>query len=104
MPLPDKKSQTISLPDASKLTANYRKSASKGPVSAGGFWKEAIQGITDQTACVAVRFYYAQKDDGSPALVLVGVDANGNDLTSGVMGDDFFPCPPFCSAPNPLNS
>ena len=104
MPLPEKKSQIISLADASKLTANYRTSPTRGPITAGGFWNETIQGIIAQPGCVAVRFYYAQKNDGSPALVLCGVDASGIDLTAGVLGDDFFPCPPYCGAPNSLNS
>jgi hypothetical protein len=37
-------------------------------------------------------------------LILVGVDADGNDMADGVLLDEHFLCPPFCNANSPLNS
>ena len=105
MPLPAKNNQIIALGDASKLTQIFRQQQTKPDAVKGGlFWKEFIQKILDQAGCVAIRYYYAQQDDGTPALVLVGVDANGNDVTGGVVLEFGHNCPPFCSAANTLNS
>jgi len=104
MPLPPKKDQTITLEAASKLTANFRRQSQADAVIAAGFWKETVQKILDQTGCVALRVYYGLNPDGSPAPVLVGVNEKGDDLTTGILGDENYPCPPFCAAPNPLNS
>lgn len=104
MALPPKKDQAITLEAASQLTANFRRTSQPNPVIAAGFWKETVQKILDQTGCVALRIYYGQNPDGSPAPVLVGVNDKGDDLTAGILGDDNYPCPPFCGAPNPLNS
>ena len=103
MALPSKNNQSISLNAASELTRNYRQREGTAAIKAGGFWKENVQKILDQPGCVGLRCYYASHDDGSPAIVLVGIDEKGNDLTDGPMTDDYFPCPPFCGAPNPLN-
>jgi len=104
MSLPEKKDQTITLDAASKLTANYRRVVPPATVIAAGFWKETVEKIIDQTGCVALRVYYGRTADGSPTPVLVAVNENGDDITAGVLGDENFPCPPFCGAPNPLNS
>ena len=46
--------------------------------------------------------YYAEEADGKPTLVLVGVDALDNDLYQGVIGEDHYPCPPFCAGDSPF--
>jgi hypothetical protein len=48
--------------------------------------------------------YFALDKDGNNQLVLVGVDANGDDMTAGVIVDKAYACPPYCSQKNPLNS
>ena len=87
-----------------------------------------------QNGCVGVRAYYGLDEAGQPQLVLVGYDANDNDIlppppapesrsvtdempTAELRADDmpgleptvslatnFPPCPPCCSIENPLNS
>ena len=104
MALPSKTNQIVSLSDASKLTGNFRKSAGEAAIKGQSFWNETLQKLLEQKGCVAVRFYYAQKDDGTQTFVAVGVDQDGNDLTGGILGEENFPCPPWCSAPNQLNS
>jgi hypothetical protein len=88
----------ISLDQAVKLVQNYQASP-RVPTIKGGFFSRSIfDKILAQNGCVGVRFYYAQKDDGTSTIVLVGVDSMANDLTNGVLGDIVTPCPPFCTS------
>ena len=95
---------SITLAEASKLTANFRKKIEPGSIRGGFFGKEAILKILNQDGCVGIRYYYGEKDDGTPVLVLVGVDAEENDLIDGVLAEVSIPCPPFCGTANVLNS
>lgn len=100
-----KKDHSISINDAAELTRNYRESSESGAIIAEFFGREALERILAQEGCVGIRCYYGQKEDGKPALVLVGADANEEDLLDGSeiaqAGD---PCPPNCASANPLNS
>lgn len=93
----------IPLSTASEWTANYR-SANPGQTLAHYFGKSAINAILNQDTCVGIRIYYALDDNGAKQLVLVGVDASGNDLYNGLLAERSFKCPPDCGAINPLNS
>jgi hypothetical protein len=68
----------------------------------GHFPREVIDAILAQPGCVGIRFYYGTNPDGSPALVLVGMDANETDMTSGEIIDTHYPCPPFCDGKSAL--
>lgn len=73
----------------------------RGLATEGGhFPREVFERILAQPGCVGIRFYYGTNPDGSPALVLIGIDANNADMTDGEIDDTHFPCPPFC----PTNS
>lgn len=86
----------ITLDQAVKLVQNYQTSP-RIPSAKGGYFARSIfDKILAQSGCVGVRYYYAQNGDGSMAMVLVGVDNMTNDMTSGVLGDIVYPCPPFC--------
>jgi hypothetical protein len=95
---------TITLEEAAKLTRNYREQAGPGAVKAGFFGKATIQKIIDQDGCVGLRIYYGLEDDGTPAFVLVGVTADGEDLTGGILAERQRPCPPYCDERSPLNT
>lgn len=97
--------QTISLSQGSKLTKNYR-DANPGTETTLGHYISSwtMNKILNQDNCVGVRIYYALDDDGEKQLVMTGVDAAGNDLYEGVLGDRTFRCPPYNGATNPLNS
>lgn len=62
----------------------------------GHFPREVFEAILAQPNCAGIRFYYGTNADGSPAIVLVGIDANDADMTDGEIIDTHFPCPPFC--------
>ena len=66
-----------------------------------------LTGIIAQTGCVGFRFYFCLEvpsDATTLNLVVVGVDASGNDLYNGVLKNSGITCPPDCSTANPLNS
>ncbi len=99
-----KEQHFISLAEASLLTRKYRASAGRGTVKGGFFSRSIYEKVLGQKGCLGVRSYFAALNDGTPTLVLVGVDEAGNDMIRGVLGDDAFPCPPFYGCYNLLNS
>lgn len=93
----------VTLDQAIRLIENF-KNAPTAPTTKGGYFVRSIfDKIFSQPGCVGLRYYYAKKDDGTATLVLVGVDGGGNDMIQGVLGDEGWPCPPNCGAPNQLN-
>ena len=88
----------ITLDEAVKFVQNYQTSPRIPSIKGGYFGRNIFDKILAQSGCVGVRYYYAQKDDGSPTLVLVGVDNMSNDMTGGILGEITVPCPPYCGA------
>ncbi|NIU00145.1 MAG: hypothetical protein GWN01_04155 [Nitrosopumilaceae archaeon] len=97
-----KEDHSISLEEAAGLTENYRENVESGTKIAGFFGREAIEEILDQEGCVGIRYYYADMDDGYPVMILVGVDALGNDMIHGKLAERSIACPPWCSEENEL--
>jgi len=96
---------SITLEEAAKLTKNYRDKAEPDAIRGGFFGKTALLKILNQAGCVGLRIYFGAKADGTPELVLVGVDSKENDiLTKGEIAERQFPCPPRCGEDNQLNS
>jgi hypothetical protein len=93
----------ITLSEAAAMTANYRNDNPDETI-AHYFGKAAITDIFNQNGCVGMRVYYGLDDTGKKQLIIVGVDANGNDLYNGKLAERSFKCPPDCGAVNPLNS
>lgn len=94
----------ISLEEGAVMTANYRNTIQPGEVIGVFMGKEKIEKILEQPGCVGMRFYFAINEKGEKTLVLVGTDANQNDIVDGLIGDDCSPCPKLCSIENDLNS
>ena len=92
----------ITLAEAVALTKRAR-DAKIGTEKSGAFHKDQVLKLLAQTGCVALRIHYGRKADGSPALVLTGMDASDNDLTGEIL-EEHFPCPPWCGAASSLNS
>lgn len=93
----------ITLSTAIKLTQNFQATATPSTVFGEYFGKTIFMSILNQSGCVGIRIYYGKKDDGTPVLVLVGVDANGHDLTAGLLGEIGTPCPPYCDSTHTLS-
>ena len=94
----------ITLAEGSKMTAAYRATISTGDTIALAVGKNLVNSILGQTGCMGIRMYFALDKDENKQLVLVGVDANGDDITAGVIVDKLIPCPKSCSTMNSLNS
>ncbi len=94
--------QVINVDSARVLVVRFQSSVPAGSVLGGVFGRNIFDKILAQPGCVGVRLYYAQKADGSPTVVLAGVDTYGNDIKGGVYGEDWLPCPPWCGV-NGLN-
>lgn len=97
--------QEISLQDAADLTANYRQNQPYPYPELGGYFaKSGLLDVLNQNGCVGIRIYYGQDNSGESKLVIVGVDANENDLYQGLLLDHMYKCPTNCSSSNQLNS
>ena len=98
----------LALETAKAWTANYR---TKNPddIRSHFFGFEIIQQILNEAGCVGIRIYYANDENGEKKLVLVGVDAEGNDLLpldgemmmmdggeGNTIADASWPCPDYC--------
>jgi len=93
----------VSLDSAAHFVKNFKSNPVAPSTKGGYFGRNIFDKILAQPGTVGIRYYYAAKDDGTPTLVLVGVDSTGNDLVQGVIGEVTFPCPPYCSVTNALN-
>lgn len=62
----------------------------------GAFKKADVVALLSQPGCAYLRIYYGRNSDGTPAMVLLAVDADRHDMTGGVVLDNHFPCPPWC--------
>jgi hypothetical protein len=93
----------ISLADAAALTKRHRDTKAS-EVKAGVIAKDQVLQLLNQADCVGMRIYFGRNPDGTPSLVLAGIDASDNDLTKGMILEQLWLCPPWCGANNPLNS
>ncbi|MGQ0703988.1 MAG: hypothetical protein ACT4PM_12720 [Gemmatimonadales bacterium] len=94
----------IPLDAAAALTRNFRARPDPGAVRAGTFHADQVRELVNQPGCVGFRIYTGRGPDGRLSFVLVGVDAQDRDMTSGVILNWQFPCPPFCDDGSALNS
>jgi hypothetical protein len=95
----------LDLETAKRWTSNYRAINSTG-VQAHYFGNEIIRQLLDRPGCVGIRMYYAIDDKGERKLLLIGVDAKGENLMPSANGrsteeedpivDFSFPCPSTC--------
>jgi hypothetical protein len=96
-------SNEITLAEAITMTHAYQ----NDPLFAGQTIAAKINNasyleIINQPGCVEVRTYFAKDAAGALTLVAVGVDGNGNDMTSGKIMDKFRRCPTECPQNSPL--
>ncbi|WP_266204659.1 hypothetical protein [Pontibacter kalidii] len=92
----------IDLATAAKWTRNYRERATPDPVRGvvvkGHFFgREILEKILSQEGCMGIRVYHARDERGQRQLVLVGANADGEDMTQGTVADGAKVCPPDCA-------
>jgi len=92
----------INLNDAVELTHAFQNAPQyQGNTVACMINAAAYQQLLAQPGCVNVRTYFAL-DQGTLTIVVVGVDTDGNDITSGVLLDITILCPSDCPVDSPL--
>ncbi|PWL27337.1 MAG: hypothetical protein DCO96_11370 [Fluviicola sp. XM-24bin1] len=93
---------SIPLTAGAALTEEYRK-LNPGATKGHFFGKDILQEILNQTGCIGIRMYYGIDEEGNKELVLVGADANEDDMTA-LVADLSMPCPGVCGNANVFNS
>jgi len=89
--------------EAAAWTQNYRNANPEG-IKAHFFGRKILEDILKQGNCVGIRMYYALDASGVQQLVIVGADANENDLHTGIVAERSKPCPTSCdNSLSPLN-
>ncbi len=99
-----KEDHSISLEDASKMTRNFQLHAAPDQIVGGFFGKDAVLAIISQEGAVGLRYYYGLDDEGTPHIILIGVNVDGNDMIDGLLAERATKCPPHCFESNDLNS
>jgi hypothetical protein len=97
----------IALDIAKSWTANFREQNQDGTI-AHFFGNEILNQILSEEGCVGIRMYYAIDDKGERQLLLVGVNAKGDNLLpatvvggriedgGNIIADLSYPCPTYC--------
>ena len=95
---------TISKAQAEYWTENFRAANDPGVIKAQYIGGDIIKTILAQTDCVGIRMYNAitSATPGKPQLVIVGVTADGVDMTDGTIADGTIPCPTTCDTTSVL--
>lgn len=89
----------VTFQEAKALKDNYQESAGVEDILAFYYGKTFLLSVLNQQGCVGIRVYNGRKEDGKLELVIVGVNADGDDITDGIMGNRSVPCPPHCGSP-----
>jgi len=96
-------SNEITLAEAIGMTHAYQNdSLFSGQTVSAKIPNAAYLEIINQPGCVEVRTYFAKNAAGALTLVIVGVDANGNDMTAGKIMNRLIKCPNDCPPNSPL--
>ena len=89
-------SHEVTLDSAKKYINNLKKDAMQMKTKGGMFYRDVFDKMLSQKGVVGIRYYYAKMDDGTPTIVLVGVDSLGKDMTNAAIAEKSYPCPPYC--------
>ncbi len=98
--LTGRENHQIDLMTAQRLIKNYQMNPGGQTIRGGFIGRDSFEKVLAQPGCIGIRYYYARNDDGSPTVVIFGVDAKGIDMENGVLLDAVKPCPPFCEPPH----
>lgn len=104
----------ITLTTAIELTTNFRENPVPDMPIAETYTADAVLALLNQPGCVSLRLYSGRKNDDRICSVLVGVNAQNQDILPPIDADtssnndpiileDAFQCPPACPPPSPLN-
>jgi hypothetical protein len=99
---PGAEKHEISLEEAKLHIQRHKKNPIHPNHHGGSFDRGAIDKILAQKGCARLRIYHGRNEDGTPSMVLVGVDAKGKDMTKNAIMEMIVPCPPLCDSSSPL--
>lgn len=94
--------EIISLNEAMEYTHAFQKN---NPDALKAFFAgtNKINRILEQNNCSGIRIYNGYDTESKNTnLVLVGVNAEGEDITEGIILQDLTPCPKYCPKISPL--
>ncbi|WP_417368232.1 hypothetical protein [Flavobacterium beibuense] len=103
MPIDKHTGEFIDLTEAKEMTNSYQAAFPNEP-KCFFLGSEKLQSVIDQDGCIGLRMYRAfDVVRNEQNVVIVGVDANGNDMTSGLLLDRSEICPNSCDPTSPLS-
>lgn len=84
---------------ASLLVRRFQSSAAADVHRSSTFNRSAFDQLLGQPGAAGIRIYRAAHEDGSPTLVMVAVNAEGQDLDGpdGRFAQNSHDCPPDCA-------
>lgn len=93
----------ITLAEAATMTHAYQNAPQfQGLTKSCMMDNGSYQQVMTQPGCEGVRTYFALDDANKLTIVVVGVDANGNDMTNGIILERAWHCPSICPVNSPL--
>ena len=94
----------ITLAEAITMTHAYANAPQfQGLTRSVFFNQDAFTDILNQPGCIGIRLYFSLNEAGQLTLVMVGSDANNNDMTTGYIMNRASVCPPnYCTGNSPL--
>ncbi|HTO73723.1 MAG TPA: hypothetical protein VMJ30_07885 [Gemmatimonadales bacterium] len=104
MTTPPPRDHSITLAEAMAHTRRFRE-ANPSPKTekAVMFWRGGgLDELMAQSGCAGIRIYFGRDPGGAGAMVVVGVDIRGGDLSGGPILEEGLPCPPWCPPSSPL--
>ena len=99
MNIDENSGEIINLTDAKELAQNFKKNF---PQETYSFFVgiEKVKQVVNQAGCIGIRIYNGYDEaESKKNIIIIGVDENGTDMSSGVILDKTAPCPPMsCGA------
>jgi hypothetical protein len=92
---PGAEKHEITKAEAEKYIQNNQKNPQIPKIRGGYFQRAILDKILAQPECDGIRYYYAQTEDSSSTLVLVGITSSGANIKV-AYADKAYPCPPWC--------
>ncbi|HVZ26986.1 MAG TPA: hypothetical protein VG842_13060 [Sediminibacterium sp.] len=107
----------ITRSQAVELVTRFRNNPGPDMPYAETFFGDSVKALLAQAGCENFRVYLGRKANDSICLILVGVDADGNDILpptnsrpisekeedEGIILEDAIQCPPVCPPSSLLN-
>lgn len=99
-----KEDHEITVEQAREHVRRWRdgKTAQSGDPVCEFFSRSVLDKILAQPGCVGLRIYHGRNEKGRHTLVLLGTDADGAELSAGVIAEEGLPCPPYCDQQSAL--